>query len=325
MRTLRHGMLALVVIVLVLAAVTHVMAFRDEEEPLKRIMELREDISLLNLLNGLHLTNEQQAALLTEARNAQALKMQYRNQYSPLIPQAEKQFEELKAQLMNPDTPPQAVVEQSAQQTNEQIKKIRESFVSDLSEIEKRVNAILTDGQKKIVEDFSPCLIPPKDLKNPTRVGQANDSTHIERMLTRARTLSDDVFEERVEQILDRHISKYEERFGEFPSDGAREAEKTRVRAVVDEARAMSDVDFELNKQELATRIDPRARQNAQKRPARRFGHEPSKIARLLLNERIIPILEQKVARAGLPQKTGQTKLSSITPAEDCRVQCGKK
>ncbi|MBI5119083.1 hypothetical protein HZA56_21675 [Candidatus Poribacteria bacterium] len=325
MGTVRYLMLAVVVIVLVLAAVTHVMAFREDEEPLKRLTELREDISLLNLLNGLHLTDEQQASLLEEARNAQALRIQYHQRYGGLIPQAEKQFEELKAQLMNPASPPQADTERQAQQTNEEIKKIRESFVRELSDIEKRVNGVLTDGQRQIIADFAPCLIPPKNLKNPTRAGQANDSSGIERMLARSRELPDGVFERRIDQMMDRHVARYEEHFGPMPSDEAREAEKARVREVVDEARAASDVDFELNKQELAERIDPRLAENGPNALARSFRDRPGKVGRLLLNEQIISILEQRIAMAGNSGKTSATKLSSITPAEDCRVKCGKK
>jgi len=71
--------------------------------------------------------------------------------------------------------------------------------------------------------------VPPKNLKNPTRAGQANDSSHIERMLARSRTVPDAIYDQRIEKILDRHIANYEERFGPMPSEDARKAEKERI------------------------------------------------------------------------------------------------
>jgi len=67
----------LIAVVAATMAATAAAGFEDEAGQIGRIMRLKHDISILNLLNGLHLTDEQRAAILEEARNAQALRERY--------------------------------------------------------------------------------------------------------------------------------------------------------------------------------------------------------------------------------------------------------
>ena len=98
-------------------------------------------------------------------------------------------------------------------------------------------------------------------------------------------------------------------------------AEKDRVRAIVNEAQAMNDVDFELSKQELAQRIN--IYENTKKKKALVTDHNGrGQIVRFLLSERALPILEQRVEMAGGPKVLTTTRLDSIKPAEDCRQAC---
>lgn len=60
------------------------------------ISELRKDISLLNLLNGLYLTDKQAREILTLAINAKQLKEDYLKENSSLIQEEKKAFNELK-------------------------------------------------------------------------------------------------------------------------------------------------------------------------------------------------------------------------------------
>jgi len=297
------------------------MAAGNEEEPIARIIELKQDISMLNLLNGLHLTKNQHSAILEEARNAHALREEYRQRAAHLIAQTEERLEGLRAELISPELPPPRYVENRAKKANSEIKEIQESYLLALGRIEQRVSAILTDGQKQIVEDFKPCLIPPKNLRNPTRAGQANDSSRVERLLSRSRTIPSPKFERKMNVYFDKHIEKLE-KYGGPMSDEKIEAERERVLAIVKEARALSDVDFELNKQELARRIDT-SEENKKKALLLSHGTRRGKIARFLLSERIIPILEERIIVASAPSNRTSIRLDSIKPAEDCRERCG--
>jgi hypothetical protein len=325
MKIIRYFLLAILGFLPMATMASDLPASIEEEKSIECITELKRDITVLNLLNGLHLTGEQQAALLQDARNAQKVRDNYRGQFNRVFPDTKKSLEDLKSQLIAGEVSPGNPTEERAKQANDEMKRIRESYVRDDAVIEQHVSTILTDGQKQIIEEFRPCLIPPKNLKNPTRAGQANDLSGIERMLAKVRTVPDEVYEQRIDKIIDRQIAKYEKHYEPLDEE-IRDAAKADIRSALDDARAMSDVDFELNKEALAERIDLRAnRQQEDSKFLLTHGKRLGKIARFLLDERMIPLLEQKVTSAGTTRSPVMTTLSTIDSAENCRLQCGSK
>lgn len=121
--------------------------------------------------------------------------------------------------------------------------------------LEQEVADVLNPGQRQVLSEYKPCLIPPRNLKDPVRVGQANDSSHHVRWLTRARRASRD----RLRKLVDLLLEKEAEHFGE-PTRSERQKRVVLLRRTVRKAAAMSDVEFELSKAELAERIAPRDR-----------------------------------------------------------------
>jgi hypothetical protein len=316
----RTAAFLLCVIALALVGVRFASAMDEPPEAYERVRNLKQDISILNLLNGLHLTDQQRIAILEEARNAQAVRDRYVRSKSEQLSQTAESLEDLKRQLMNPQAPPPKEIERKAKRDNSDIRRLQESYAHEIGTIEKRVAKILTDGQKEILVDFKPCLLPPKNLRNPTRAGQAHDYSRVERFLTRSRHWSSDVYERRLEHFLDKFVEKVEEKQGSMSKDEEL-AEKGRVRTIVEEAQSLSDVDFELSKQELAECIDI-YKSSPKKKVLVTAGHRHGQIARFLLSERAVPILEQRAELAGGPEVVATTRLDSIKPAENCREAC---
>lgn len=83
---------ALLLAAAVVTLVVAMPAFAEDDpaEAYKGITNLKQDISILNLLNGLHLTDEQRTVILKEARSAQALKEQYLARKSHLLSESEE-------------------------------------------------------------------------------------------------------------------------------------------------------------------------------------------------------------------------------------------
>jgi hypothetical protein len=205
---------------------------------------------------------------------------------------------------------------------SKEIKELHKSYFHALARIEQRTAKILTAGQKQIIEDFKPCLIPPKNLRNPTRAGQANDSGRIVQLLSRSRTMPVRKFERRFDAYFDKHIYRLEDYHGPM-SDEEIAAEEKRIIGIIRNAHAMSDVDFEINKEEIARRIDPRNKIKKLKANGRsEKPNRPGKVARFLLSDRVVPILEARVASAKNTSYLKTTKLDTIKPAENCRTNC---
>ena len=154
----RFTTLLLTLAVVALVVATPAIAEDDPAEAYKDIADLKQDISILNLLNGLHLTDEQRTAILVEARSAQALKERYLARRSESLAEAEESFLELKLRLIGSQSPPSKEVTSAAKRNNAEIKRVHESYVDELTGMEKRVARVLTDGQKEILVDFKPCL-----------------------------------------------------------------------------------------------------------------------------------------------------------------------
>lgn len=151
---------------------------------------------------------------------------------------------------------------------------------------------ILTENQIYVIEDFTPCLIPPKSLRDPARVGQASgDTSGVEAVLERLRNAPSERYSRIREEALDRHIDKLEREIGVMTNE-EKEAERIRVKGIIEKARKMSKVDFELNKSEMAREIGPMKTSSQKLRK-----YELSKVGRFMLNARLIPVLETHLAQ----------------------------
>ena len=118
----------------------------------------------------------------------------------------------------------------------------------------KEVDQLLTRRQKEVLKTFTCCLIPPKDLSDPVRIGQAAGGKKEIEILRKVREVPKILWPpakikalKKFEQLL---LLKY---------PGITEAKIQMVRRQVGEiyekARNLSDVDFEMEKGELAAQL----------------------------------------------------------------------
>ncbi len=121
-------------------------------------------------------------------------------------------------------------------------------------EMSKKVAAILTDNQKEVVGNFSCCLVPPKSLSDPVRVGQADVAEWQVEMLEKARKCPDRLWPAAKKRTLD-ELEKAAAVTDPGITEKKKKEERERVAAILDKARSLSDVDFEMEKEELAAQI----------------------------------------------------------------------
>ena len=83
-----------------------------------------------------------------------------------------------------------------ARKINHRLKKLREQNFQEVRQavqsLETRLNQVLTPEQVQVVKNFTPCLNPPKDLRDPVRAGQAAAHGGLEKRLRRLRTIPED-------------------------------------------------------------------------------------------------------------------------------------
>ena len=138
------------------------------------------------------------------------------------------------------------------------------------------------------LEHFVPCVIPPQ---GGARIGQAEDTTAGEEILARIRAIPAARFERKKEEIARRIMERLK---SHLPRDFApvinEEEEIARILSILEEARGLSDVEFELQKTDLVQQV----------KSAYELPEVPVdvclKIERHLLDPRIIPLLEERLA-----------------------------
>jgi mono/diheme cytochrome c family protein len=122
--------------------------------------------------------------------------------------------------------------------------------MSELVHLSPQVDAVLTDAQKAILGSFTCCLVPPSDLSDPVRAGQAETSDRAVELLRQVRRCPESLWPLARAGVLQRF-----EGYTLAVSPGADATRQQQVREDVgralDEARAMSDVEFEMRKGEL--------------------------------------------------------------------------
>jgi len=117
-----------------------------------------------------------------------------------------------------------------------------------------RVDAILRNPQKHLVSSFSCCLLPTKDMADPVRIGQAEEGDWEAPLLDRLRQASG-VTLPFLRFAAKRFLMKRQRVLHPGQTKPDADAVRARIDTVIDEARALSEVDYALQRHELAVRL----------------------------------------------------------------------
>lgn len=273
----------------------------EDMDPLEqKIAKIRDEISLTNLTNGLNLTEQQLSDLISILREVQDMRKSYKEKHRALAEEMLKSFEDLKKNLENGPKLPAEVANQAGGY-NEQTKELGEEFKKKLAPYQEKVESVLTEAQKIVIDEFKPCLLPPKSQKNPVRVGQAKSNEQAIEHLRKIREVPQDVYEQKRDNILNRYFSKFEDKKGKM-NDEEKAKEKKRLFELTERVRAMSAEEFELNKDDLAEEfiIKDRAEElESQLKDILEYRHKDkgglNKIGRFFLKPEMLDILETRL------------------------------
>ncbi len=185
---------------------------------------------------------------------------------------------------------------------------------------ERALEQVLNPGQTQVVQDYRPCLIPTPNLKDPVRVGQANDNSAYERWLGRARSASAKRLDVLVGLALDGEVKH----FGPLTPSDRRQRENV-LRRAAREAAAMPDVDFELNKAKLAEAIAPRDRVKelrSEMNEMTRTRGLPGAVEHFLMTPAFVAQLRERGQQLAGGPELKRTDLSKGPQAENCEKGC---
>jgi len=165
-----------------------------------------------------------------------------------------------------------------------------EEYQAEMTKIVREVKVILEQHQIYALMHFASCGIPPR---NEARIGQTDGATAAEEALAYIRAIPDARFEGNKGEIARRLIEHLKSHLpGGFILVINEEEETARILSILDEARGLSDVEFELQKTDLVQQV----------LFAYGFHESPVdtclKIEQRLFDPMIIPLLKEKLAPA---------------------------
>jgi len=283
MKKMKKWFLLLLVLLLPLASACQSVQPANAQAP-PETASLRREVQLLNLINGLELTPEQMRLIVEKAQEAQEMRQEL-----PAGADAEETttlLEQFRVALMAGENVPADLAEQWHAVAGH-LRAAKDAYETELARIAGEIEEKLEEHQLYGLEQYVPCVVPPE---GELRVGQAQGTGGGEAVLERLRALPAEQFERNEEEITRRVLGRIRKHLHGAVLILDEEAELERIGDLIEQARTLSDVEFELQKGDLVEEL--RAPYEAG-RPQR---DRRAMIARHLLDPAIIPLLEEKLA-----------------------------
>lgn len=239
--------------------------------------QLERDIPSMYLINGLNLSQDQAGKMADLMDKAKSLEEKFDGKLRKFTDRRKGDFEKEAGSIVdmsaNRGKISQVKLEKGPRadrlrKTRQEMGAMRQEKIKELGELADKAYEVLTDSQKAVIGNFTPCFIPPADFKNPERVGQAAaDTTVIEAALSKlkAAMVAKKTTEGR-QKLLD-HLVPYamEKRHIKYSEEAEEDmmAELSgRLDLIIDKIKNMSDADFQLEKCNLATKLLPLPNKN---------------------------------------------------------------
>jgi len=210
------------------------------------------DIQILNLINGLELTQSQKEIVVTKAREAAAIRATYELTLAKNENEFESVINELRAVLVKGG----AASEELRKRLNENKKArtdIEEKIENETMALAREVEKSLDGRQKYALEHYKPCLIPP-DTAN---IGQADEPGGFLKKLDKLRTMTP---QEYTKKRMPMAFAAYKRVKTHLPpgTDLDEENEIEFYLGFFDKIRAMDEPQYLLKKKELAGELAER-------------------------------------------------------------------
>lgn len=262
------------------AQATHTLLARTDETA--DVNTLRREVQLLNLLNGLELSEQQMQVSLEKAREAGEIRDRLRAEGDEKEADVLRVLSQFKAALMRGENVSEDLKREWHALYGEN-RALMEEYEREMDRLAREIEGHLEEHQRYALERFVPCIVPPE---GELRIGQAGGTAGIEAILVRVRQIPPRRYQAQKERLLEDFLQRLRAHLPRgYVLDEAQVKDK--LLSVAEQARALSDVEFEVQKGDLAQQLKAPVKVPAPPLSAKIKAH--------LLDPQIIPLLEEKL------------------------------
>lgn len=262
-------------------------AASTEAEGLGEVDNLRRDVQLLNLINGLELSAEQMQFILDQAREAEAIREEVKGRAEGNVAATSQVLSQLRETLMRGEVISPELRDEffSVEGENHVLK---EEWEQEMARLALEVEGNLEDHQLYALERYIPCVIPPE---GEARIGQAEDTQAGQALLQRIRDIPDAQFEAGKKRIAQRVLERVLARLPKSQALALDQGEETEwILCFLEKVRGLDEMTFAAQQEALVEEV--KSRYASPEAPV----DISAKIESHLLDPRIIPLLEERLA-----------------------------
>ena len=275
------------VLIFILLGLTNLYA-SDNRNNISDLAKLNHEIVLLNLINGLYLSDQQVGSLILTIEEAQKVKQNFKEELYQHKTEFESILLNLKETLLQ-DKQISEILTKQILQVQKQQYELKDLQGEKLIALQEKVREILSPNQLILIEEFKPCTIPPKK----GRIGQSvdMDSERLVGLLERIRKMPSYRYDRVKDRLIEIHMEKIEKFIKKF-SESERQEYQQKILNTYDQARKLSDKEFLIQKNILAQKLIPATNTKVTLKK-----YQLDKVGKFFLDETLLNILKEKFGK----------------------------
>lgn len=253
--------------------------------------EMKQQIMLMEslyLINDLKLTGEQVKELIPLIKEAKAIKEERDSKKNSIETQICDGLKTINDELAKNAVPSEENFAK-LRELKKEMKSINEPYKEISEALSGKVNNILSEEQKNIINNYRPAAIFKEEEKNkPENMEKGREQgkkmKKLQEILETARNVPDNEYKEKKDELL----AKVSERMSRGNSSWSEiEAKISKVSEILDKTRAMEKEEFETQKDTICSELVSVVTGNKKQHSGR--------IIRLMLNPDLLPVLEKRI------------------------------
>jgi hypothetical protein len=218
-----------------------------KDTPSPELLSMMDEIKAINMINSLYLSPEQKAKLVKIGADAEK-----KSQVCEMsIDECEKSvvpfLGEMKKELVRGPQLSPGLAKRWGEIRDKTDTAMKANLQAQKEAVQKAIG-VLSDNQKILVRQYTPCIVPVKSLREPDRVGQAANTEIAVKVLERARQVPDDRWSDAKKVMTGKFREKMALKVPEEELPGLAE----KFGQSLEKARSLSPQDFEIQKDGLA-------------------------------------------------------------------------